>query len=136
MGLDPHLPAVDAAATSVRAAQIMGYLAVFIAAFILAGLALRFGVERVIFKHRLGEADAGPGYLRNVQTKADHYRERAAEFNLIYVGDSRTLCGIDPGVVDSAIGTRSFNLAHWAHWFDTQYPSFTQLVSQIPESTT
>jgi hypothetical protein len=114
---------------------ILGYLATFLVAFVGAGLALRFGVEQLVLKHKLGQRDAAPGHLQSAETKTAHYLAHASEYDLVFLGDSRTLCGIDPLVIDRNLHTRSVNLAHWAHWIDTQYPNFRILASHIPKGT-
>ncbi len=68
-------------------------------------------------------------------SKIEYYRQHYNEYNVIYVGDSRTYCGMDPELLDKLLGTKSLNLATFAHWFPTQYPSFQDIVSFIPYKT-
>jgi hypothetical protein len=119
---------------SVPARTILRYMFVFVTSFLIAGLALR-AVERFVLHRRIGEADAAPGHLRNATTKTAYYSAHATEFDTLFIGDSRTLCGIDPVVIDAQIGTHSTNIAYFAHWLDTQYPNFVDLAPRIPKNT-
>jgi hypothetical protein len=64
------------------------------------------------------------------------YRQHAADYNLVFIGDSRTFCGIHPFLLDPLLGTSSINLAVLAHWFPTQLPEIADLASHIPKGTT
>ncbi len=68
--------------------------------------------------------------------KAEYYRRHASDFDVIFLGDSRTYCGLHPSEIDPLLGTRSYNLSIFAHWFPTQYPAIADLVADIPPSTT
>jgi hypothetical protein len=57
-------------------------------------------------------------------------------FNLIFLGDSKTHQGIDPQVIDRTLGNSyAYNMAEGAHWTDTQYAQFVDLVPHIPPGT-
>lgn len=60
--------------------------------------------------------------------KLAYFEQHRDEFDVVFVGDSRTLCGVHPELLDPLIGQRSINLAAWAHWFPTQYPFFQDLL--------
>ena len=68
--------------------------------------------------------------------RAQWYGSHAAEFNVIFLGDSRTYCGIHPFLVDPLLKTNSFNLAQFAHWLPTQYSMIKELAPRIPPTTT
>jgi hypothetical protein len=68
--------------------------------------------------------------------KVKYYVPRAKQFDLVFVGDSRTLCAFDTALYDQMLGTHSINLATWAHWFPTQYPQFQDIVDAIPKGAT
>jgi hypothetical protein len=68
--------------------------------------------------------------------KVKYYLPRAKQFDLVFVGDSRTLCAFDTALYDGMLGTHSINLATWAHWFPTQYPQFQDIVDAIPKGAT
>lgn len=68
--------------------------------------------------------------------KLAEYEEIADEFDLVFVGDSRTFCGIAPLVVDPIAGTRSFNLSMMGNWLPTQYPSLKRILESTPPGTT
>jgi hypothetical protein len=128
------VPSVDAADRLVDARILLKYAAIFLCSYL--GLGALFGLlERRVLHHRLGEKDVAPRHLQSATTKSAHYKNHAADYDLVFLGDSRTLCGLDPLVVDRILGSRSVNLAHWAHWLETQYPNYTDLVPAIPPST-
>ena len=68
--------------------------------------------------------------------KAEYYRRHADRFDLVFLGDSRTYCGLHPSDIDPLLGTRSYNLSMFAHWLPTQYPAIQDLVADIPPGTT
>lgn len=68
--------------------------------------------------------------------KTEFYRQHTARYDLIFLGDSRTYCGLHPDEIDPLLSTRSCNLSMFAHWLPTQYPAIADLVGDIPASTT
>jgi hypothetical protein len=94
----------------------------------------------VVVRKRLGwPRDQGVpddlGKLGDLRHKLSYYRQHAHEFNLVFVGDSRTYCGVDPESIDQRLGSNSVNLAQWAHWFGTQYPFFQDFLPLVPSDT-
>ncbi len=75
------------------------------------------------------------GQICKMPDKMVWYRHHARECDLIFLGDSRTYCAFDPEGIDPLLGTRSINLAQWAHWFPTQYPHFKALLPLVPPDT-
>jgi len=65
-----------------------------------------------------------------------YYDLHKEEFDLVWIGDSRTLCGMHPDRLDPLLNTRSLNLAVWANWFPTQYPFMKDLVPKLRPGTT
>ncbi len=61
--------------------------------------------------------DAAP-----LANKLLYYRQHRSDYNLVLLGDSLTYTGLHPEFIDPLLGTRSVNLAIFAHWFATQYP--------------
>lgn len=70
-----------------------------------------------------------------VQAKIDHYWRHRDDYDVIFVGDSRTYCGISPTELDPLLGTRSFNVSTLAHWFPTQFASLQDLLPHVPRNT-
>jgi hypothetical protein len=68
--------------------------------------------------------------------KVAYYERHAQEFDLLFLGDSRTYCAVSPEQIDALLGTRSYNLAHWSNWMVSQYALYEHLASRIPETTT
>ena len=71
----------------------------------------------------------------DVREKLELFAQDAGRYNLVFVGDSRTYCDFDPDQIDPLLGTRSFNLAVWANWFPTQYPSYQDLIPLLRPGT-
>lgn len=82
------------------------------------------------------DRDSQPTPVGSVLQKLNSYVESSEQYDLLFVGDSRTYCGLDPQEIDPKLGTRSLNLANFAHWIPTQYPAFERLIPKIPENTT
>lgn len=100
--------------------------------WLLSDLALGYVLNQVLpSMERISPYREKPG----LHAKIAHYRKHAAEYNVIYVGDSRTYCGIAPDQLDKALGTRSVNLSTFANWFPTQYPSLQELLRDAPKGT-
>lgn len=68
--------------------------------------------------------------------KTAFYLAHIKDFDLVFLGDSRTYCAMHPEVLDPLLGTRSFNLAHWAHWLPTQYAHVQDILPALPPGTT
>ena len=68
--------------------------------------------------------------------RAEWYKAHANDFNLVFLGDSRTYCGVHSFLIDPLLGTNSINLAQFAHWLPTQYPMIQDMVKNIPSNTT
>lgn len=64
------------------------------------------------------------------------YEQHRSDYNLIFLGDSRTYCGIHPDFIDPLLGTSSLNLSVLAHWFPTQLPQVEHIAPLIPKNTT
>ncbi len=83
-----------------------------------------------------GHIRDAPNPAGELLSKGAWYQRHSASLNLIFLGDSRTYCAMQPEVLDPLLGTRSFNLSHWAHWLPTQYPQAVDLAPVIPPGTT
>src|SRR2546423_434979 len=64
------------------------------------------------------------------------YRAHASEFDLLFLGDSKSFCGIHPELLDPLLNTRSLNLSYFANWFPTQFALLQDIVPSIPKGTT
>lgn len=67
--------------------------------------------------------------------KAKYYRSHSDQFDLIFLGDSRTYCAMHPDLIDPLLGTHSFNLSYWSNWFPTQRALLNDIVDDIPKNT-
>jgi hypothetical protein len=72
----------------------------------------------------------------SLEQKMKYYGLHKNEYDMLFIGDSRTYCGIHPHKIDPLLGTHSYNLSSMAHWFPTQYPQFEDLSKMIPPGTT
>ena len=115
--------AVDSAIVARR--TIIVYIGWFVLFFLLLCLPLRIDPT---FGSVTGQMFSAAGKLR-------YYRGHASDYDLVFAGDSRTYCGMQTCVFDEMLGTNSFNLSIWAHWFPTQYPSFQTLLTSLPKDT-
>ena len=68
--------------------------------------------------------------------KVKYYQEHANNYNLLFIGDSRTYCGIHPDLLDPITGFHSINLSNFANWFPTQYSLVEDIIPFIPKGTT
>jgi hypothetical protein len=103
---------------------ILAYLACFVACYVVPSLALRYVL------HRRKSAELG-----TIGDKVDFYAAHAGQYDTVMLGDSRTYCDLSPELLDAQLGRRSINLAHWADWFYSQYPSFENIIAHLPKGT-
>ena len=75
-------------------------------------------------------------YFGDLEAKTQHYLSSPSQYNLIFLGDSRTYCAIQPDLVDAALGSHSYNLSRFSHWFPTQYAQIMDIIEAIPQNTT
>jgi hypothetical protein len=72
----------------------------------------------------------------NIRIKQEYFIKNQKKFNLAFIGDSRTFCGMDPVIFDSLTQSKSINLAVFAFWMPSQYCYFTDMVPQMDTSVT
>jgi hypothetical protein len=77
-----------------------------------------------------------PDATGELRARLAAYLDRPTDHDLLFLGDSRTYCGLHPDRLDPLLGTRSLNLARWAQWFPTQYPFLQDLLPVVPAGTT
>lgn len=68
--------------------------------------------------------------------KTDYYRTHADEYDLVFIGDSRTFINLQPNAIDAVLGTHSINLGMWGHYFATQYGQLSDIIDRIPKNST
>lgn len=97
----------------------------------LAGTILRQLVLVMVFAGLMSYAaglyiqrNAGEHPLR--QRVLDYQANRTA-YDVVFIGDSRTYCGIHPEHIDPLLGTNSLNLSTFAFWFPTQFAMIRDL---------
>lgn len=72
----------------------------------------------------------------NVVIKQKYFLKNQHKYNLAFIGDSRTYCGMDPLLFDSVAGSSSVNLAVFAFWMPSQYCYFNDFIPQMDTSIT
>lgn len=72
----------------------------------------------------------------DLKHKVRAYQQAATHYDLVFIGDSRTYCGIHPHRLNPLLKRRVANLAGWAHWLPTQYAQLQDIVDYIPADTT
>lgn len=77
-----------------------------------------------------------PGGDQPLTNRFAYYEAHRDDFDLIFLGDSRTYCGIHPEHVDPLLGTRSINLSSFSNWFPTQYAVAKRVAAIAPPRTT
>lgn len=75
------------------------------------------------------------GFLGDLPAKMLAFRQHSADYDLVFLGDSRTYCAMHPERLDPLLGLRTINLAHWAHWFPTQEAQFQDLMPLLRPGT-
>ena len=111
-----------------RTTSIGRTIAVYAAVFALAVATLCAGVPmRQNRNFRPAEGAEHP-----LPQRMAWYESRAGDFDLVFLGDSRTYCGIHPEVIDPLLGTASINLSTFAHWFGSQYPQIRDVARLVP----
>ena len=71
----------------------------------------------------------------DVRSKVLNYRAHAQDYAYLFLGDSRTYCGVNPERMGELLGGRVANLSTWAHWLPTQFPQIQDIVAAIPPQT-
>lgn len=107
------------------AARLSVYVAVLLCVLVLAERAVRY--DRPI------TPDLARPDLKGQQAR---YLRHAERYDLVFLGDSRTFCGIDPLRLDPRLDTHAINLATMGHWFPNQYAQMLELVPRLPPGTT
>ena len=101
------------------------YAGTFIAGFVVISLLAYY------LSPRFSPSPSGELYNKYL-----YYTDNIKKYDLLFIGDSRTFCAVQPELIDNALGSTSFNLAHWTNWLPTQYPLVRDLATQIPKETT
>lgn len=94
-------------------------------------MADRLHKDRFVTTHDI-EDQAGSGYLSE---KRDFYLRNKDRYDILYLGDSRTLCGLHPDSLEPYVGLKGFTLAHWSNWLPTQYALLNDIIDDIPSDT-
>ncbi len=103
------------------------YLAIFVPMVLAANVA--------VYKIYDIKSQSRPAGSDHLPRKVPYYLDHEHEFDILFLGDSRTLCAMHPDKLEPYLGAKSFNLGHWATWFANQYSLFNDVVPHIPEET-
>ena len=68
--------------------------------------------------------------------KAEALKKDSSNFDLVFLGDSKTYCGFHPSEIDKNLGTRSANLSHWQSGLAVQYAALQDILPHLSKNTT
>jgi hypothetical protein len=77
-----------------------------------------------------------PSGTVGVTDRLPWYLKHRKDFDLVFLGDSRTYCGIHPGLIDPQLHTRGISLGQFSDWLPTQWPMIQDIAPLIPPGTT
>lgn len=102
------------------------------AALYCAAIATVFGIAATVVATLQPDTPnpIGFGRARTAYYQADPHR-----FDMVFLGDSRTYCGIHSDLIDPLIGRRSINLSAFSHWLPAQYAQLRDIVGDIAPGT-
>jgi hypothetical protein len=72
----------------------------------------------------------------SLPAKVRWWRAHRADYDVLFLGDSRTYTNVHPELLDPVLGTHSLNLSTFANWFPTQLAMVRDVVHDIPPGTT
>ena len=76
------------------------------------------------------------GADRPANDRVAYFEQHSAAYDVVFLGDSKTYCGIHPEFIDPLLGTRSINLSIFSNWFPTQYPLARDVLRAAKPGTT
>jgi hypothetical protein len=110
-----------------------------------AAVALHYGlllcVPALTFFVAVGERTAPRatpilGANQVLSNRVAAYLEDPKAYNAIFLGDSRTYCGIHPELLEPLVpGLHALNLSNFSNWFATQLAVVRDIVTRIPPKT-
>ena len=65
-----------------------------------------------------------------------HFQENNSDYDLLFIGDSRTYVGLHPEIIDPILKSRSLNLASFSNWMPTNVSLIQDLAPKVPKGTT
>ncbi len=102
------------------------------AALYCAAIATVFGIAATVLAALQPEA---PNPIGLAGARTAYYRADPARYDMVFLGDSRTYCGIHSDLIDPQTGRHSINLSAFSHWLPTQYAQLRDIVDDIPTGT-
>ena len=80
--------------------------------------------------------DPALGADKPLESRVQYYLSDPKRYTAIFLGDSRTYCGIHPELIEKYVPEmKGINLASFAHWFPTQLSEVRDIVAAIPANT-
>jgi hypothetical protein len=71
-----------------------------------------------------------------LENRVEAYLRDPNGYNVIFLGDSRTYCGIHPELIEKFVpAAHGLNLSNFANWFPTQISEIEDLIGSIPKQT-
>jgi hypothetical protein len=102
------------------------------AALYCAAIATVFGIAATVVAMLQPDTPNPIGFGR---ARTAYYQADAHRFDMVFLGDSRTYCGIHADLIDPLTGRRSINLSAFAHWLPTQYAQLRDIAGDIAPGT-
>jgi hypothetical protein len=69
------------------------------------------------------------------RARTAYYQADPRRFDMLFLGDSRTYCGIHSDLIDPLTGRRSINLSAFSHWLPAQYAQLRDIADDIAPGT-
>jgi len=102
------------------------------AALYCAAIATVFGIAATLVASLQPDTPNPIGFGR---ARTAFYQADPRRFDMVFLGDSRTYCGIHADLIDPLVGRRSINLSAFAHWLPAQYAQLRDIADDIAPGT-
>ena len=104
----------------------------FVYLVVLFGLYFIFGQVTVLYKNsQIEQSEESEKLLLNPIGKLEHLKKNIQNYELIFLGSSKTYIGIDPAIIEKYTDKKAFNYGSMAHWFPTQYPQVKKILPYL-----
>ncbi|MCC9625900.1 hypothetical protein LPB41_29860 [Thalassospira sp. MA62] len=104
------------------------YLSVFFIIFAATSMA-GWQIREMQVAERSAKASGLFYKLRDFSRQPDQY-------DMVFIGDSRSFCALHPELLDPKLGTKSVNLSHWSNWMLLQHAEMSDLKNVFPDGMT
>ena len=95
-------------------------------AYAISVAALLFGANALYSAKYFPKLEPNSAGSTNLVNRHAWYAGHRNDYDLVFLGDSRTYCGVHAERIDALLGTNSINLAAFSNWLPTQ------MLSKLP----